>query len=192
MIRALLTSTLIFTLLISCNSDGDKSSKTKNDKKITKRDLSINSSNAYNDLFFDSNVLIKFITDHNLDDTISRRMISFYNSRNYQFAWFTKNGLTEQARGFWNMHNYHTTYGKDSLLKDNTLQVRMNNYTEEEEGFSVSTSDKNIINTELKLTEHLIIYTLNTIEDGYVKRKEMERFIPSKKPMHCYWLTHCC
>ena len=57
----------------------------------------------------------------------------------------------------------------------------MDGYVEEEDGFTVSQSDKNIINTELKLTLHFIMYTLNNTEDGYVKRKEMERFIPRKK-----------
>jgi len=177
--KTFLTASMAIILLISCNSANDDS---KHDAvKITSRDLSINASNAYNNLFFDSMQLVKFIADNKLDDTISRRMTSFYNARNYQFAWFTNDGLTEQARGFWNLHNYQSTYGKDSTLNDKNLQARMNGYTEEEDGFVVSASDKNILNTELKLTQHFISYTLNNIEDGYVKRKEMEKFIPIKK-----------
>jgi murein L,D-transpeptidase YcbB/YkuD len=42
-----------------------------------------------------------------------------------------------------------------------------------------ATSD--YINTELTLTEHFIKYILNNFDKGYVKRKEMERFIPFKK-----------
>ena len=108
-------------------------------------------------------------------------MTSFYNARNYQFAWFTTNGLTEQARGFWNMHNYQTTYANDTALQDKNLQVKMDNYSAEEDSFTVSPSDKNIIQTELKLTQHFIMFTLNNFDDGYVKRKEMEHFIPSRK-----------
>ena len=148
---------------------------------MTKRDFSISAANAYNNLFFDSAVMVKFFADNNIEDKIIRRMTSFYNARNYQLAWFTNDGLTEQARGFWNMHNYQTTYANDSALKDKSLQVKMDSYTEEEDGFSVSSTDKNIINTELKLTQHFILYALNNIEDGFVKRKEMERFIPRKK-----------
>jgi murein L,D-transpeptidase YcbB/YkuD len=176
---------LLFSMLISCNTkkDGKNSSsaKTEKEKKMTKRDLTITPANAYNNLFFDSMVLVKYMADNNLDDSITRRMTSFYNARNYQFAWFTNNGLTEQARGFWNMHNYQTSYGKDSTLKNKTLQKRMDAYTEEEDGFTVSATDKNIMNTELLLTQHFIIYSLNNVEDGYLKRKEMERFIPRKK-----------
>ena len=108
------------------------------------------------------------------------RMRSFYNARNYQYAWFAGDGLTEQARGFWNMHNYHTTYGEDSLLKDKTLKKNMDRLIAEED-LSVSTSNNTIRNTEFKLTEHFILYVMNNVEDGYIKRKEMERFIPAKK-----------
>lgn len=188
MIKTIITLGIFFTLFTACNdssSTGNSSSKnSKNDtaeKKTTKRDISISASNAYNDIFLDSMVLVKFFADNKTDADLLRRMTSLYNARNYQFAWFTKNGLTEQARGFWNMHNYQTTYASDSSLKDKSLQKLMDGYSAEEDSFTVSSSDKNIINTELKLTQHFIMYMLNSVEDGYVKRKEMERFIPRKK-----------
>ena len=188
MIKTIIASLLFFTLIISCNNkrktgtgSSESTESAEKEKKISKRDFSINASNAYNDLFFDSMVLVKFFADDKTDDKLIRRMTSFYNARNYQFAWFTNNGLTEQARGFWNMHNYQTTYANDSALKDKSLQKIMDGYSAEEDGFTVSSADRNIINTELKLTQHFIIYTLNNVEDGFVKRKEMERFIPRKK-----------
>lgn len=189
MIKTIIAAGIFFTLY-ACNdssnsSHGKNSSKnSKNDtteKKISKRDISITASNAYNDIFFDSMVLVKFFADNKTDEDLVRRMTSLYNTRNYQFAWFTKNGLSEHARGFWNMHNYQTTYANDSSLKDKSLQKLMDGYSAEEDSFTVSPSDKNIINTELKLTQHFIMYTLNNVEEGYVKRKEMERFIPGKK-----------
>ncbi|CAN5714304.1 hypothetical protein BH11BAC4_BH11BAC4_15330 [soil metagenome] len=179
--KTFVTAGILFICFISCNSNGPTSEKKDEPLKISKRDITINASNAYNAIFFDSVVLVKFIADSKLDDTIAQRMTSFYNARNYQFAWFTNDGLTEQARGFWNMHNYQTTYGKDSTLKDRLLQTAMNNYTEEEDSFEVSNNDKKILTTELQLTAHFILYTLNNIEEGYVKRKEMEKFIPMKK-----------
>ena len=181
----LITSLVVSFLLFSCASgdrkesadDGSKEEKTKN---VTKRDLSITASNAYNNLFLDSSDLENFLAKNEINDTISGRMRSFYNARNYQYAWFAGDGLTEQARGFWNMHNYHTTYGEDSLLKDKTLKKNMDRLIAEE-GLSVSTSNNTIRNTEFKLTEHFILYVMNNVEDGYIKRKEMERFIPAKK-----------
>lgn len=190
--KILLACTLISLLYISCHSDNDQkgskttgsgnnSNKPEKEKKVSKRDGSINASNAYNDLFFDSAVMVKFFSDNKLNDTLIRRMTSFYNARNYQFAWFSDSGLTEQASGFWNLHNYQTTYGKDSSLKDKSLQEKMDGYTQDEDGFIVSASDKNILNTELKLTQHFIMYSLINIEEGYLKRKEMEHFVPLKK-----------
>ncbi len=186
MIKIILPACIFFVTLISCNGNGQDtgngdSDSSSTEKKITKRDFSISAANAYNNLFFDSTILVKFLADNKVEVDIARRITSFYNARNYQFAWFTNNGLTEQARGFWNMHNYQTTYANDSLLKDKALQTKMDNYSEEADGFTVSASDQGILKTELKLTQHFILYTLNNYEDGVVKRREMERFIPRKK-----------
>ncbi len=83
--------------------------KTENVKKITKRDYSITASNSYSDLFLDSTAVENFITEKKLNDTLTRRLRSFYNARNYQFAWFSNDGVTEQGRSFWNLHEYYTT-----------------------------------------------------------------------------------
>ena len=173
---------LIIGLFVSCNvQDGaNEQTEKKEEKKISKRDLSINKSNSYSDLFLDSMTVEKFIADRKVPDSISRRIRSFYNTRNYQFAWFTGNGLTEQARGFWNLHDYHTTYNHDSALHNKKLQRTMDDLITED-AISVSASNKTYINTEITLTQHFIQYVMNEFEDGYVKRKEMERFIPRKK-----------
>lgn len=181
---------LIYSMILAyvcagCNALESKSTneadgEVSEPKKITKRDWSITEANAYNDLFLDSTAVEAFIATQNLPDRISRRIRSFYNARNYQFAWFSSTGLTEQTRGFWNLHDYHTSYNHDTVLHDKTLQKRMDKLTAED-SLTVSASDKNFINTELTLTEHFIQYNLSAYEDGYVKRKEMERFIPRKR-----------
>jgi L,D-transpeptidase YcbB len=184
MIKIIVFSVLSITLF-SCVSGGreesaDGESKTEKNRNISKRDLSITPSNAYNNLFVDSTDMENFLTKNEVNDTIAQRMRSFYNARNYQYAWFAGDGLTEQARGFWNMHNYHTTYGNDSLLNDKSLKKNMDRLIAEED-LAVSITNNTVRNTEFKLTEHFILYVINNIEDGYVKRKEMERFIPAKK-----------
>ena len=174
-------------VFIACNNSDDadspnrtNSNGTKTEKKISSIDPSITPANSYSDLFFDSSALTSFIQQKKISDSISRRMRSFYNARNFEFAWFSSDGLTEQARGFWNLHDYATTYEGDSSLKDKALQKRMDNLIAEDE-LSVSASDKSYINTELTLTRHFIQYMLTNYEKGYVKRKEMEAFIPRKK-----------
>jgi murein L,D-transpeptidase YcbB/YkuD len=182
--KKILTIIAVSVLLIACNnsteSESESSSKKESEKKVSVRDEGINSTNSYSDLFFDSTALESFIADKKMDDTLARRMRSFYNTRNYQFAWFSSNGLTEQARGFWNLHDYVMAYEHDSLLADKKLQKRMDNLITEDD-LSVSASDKNYLNTELTLTQHFILYMLRNYEKGYVKRKEMERFVPRKK-----------
>ena len=176
---------LIGSLFISCNAqDGSESSESSQEakakKNVSKRDYSITKANSYSDLFVDSSAVENFIAQKKLPDSIARRIRSFYNTRNYQFAWFTSDGLTEQARGFWNLHDYHTTYNHDSLLHNKTLQKTMDNLIAEDD-LSVSAANKTYVTTEITLTQHFIQYMLNAYDDGFVKRKEMERFIPRKK-----------
>jgi murein L,D-transpeptidase YcbB/YkuD len=176
----LLYAAIVGSLFVACNGNSENGENPKEEKKVSKRDRSITKANSYSDLFVDSMVVEKFIADKKIPDSLSRRIRSFYNTRNYQFAWFTSKGLTEQARGFWNLHDYHTTYNHDTLLHNKSLQNTMDNLIAEED-LSVSGSNKTFINTELTLTNHFIQYVMNQYEDGYVKRKEMERFIPRKK-----------
>lgn len=178
---------IISCILLSCSDaqtsqqgqDGDLEGDEAG-KNVTTRDLSITKANAYSNLFLDTSALTKYISGENIPSKIARRMRSFYNARNFQFAWFSSDGLTEQARGFWNLHDYVTTYDADTSLKDKSLQKTMDNLIAEE-SLAVSASSRNFVNTELKLTHHFIQYMLNNYEKGYVKRKEMERFIPLKK-----------
>jgi hypothetical protein len=172
----------VFSLFLSCTDQqiNSEETKTKEEKNVSAIDPGITKDNSYSDLFFDTTALTNFITQNKVPDSISRRLRSFYNTRNYQFAWFSSDGLTEQARGFWNLHDYVTTYDNDSSLKDKKLQKKMDRLIADDE-FSVSASNKDFINTEFTLTEHFITYMLNNYEKGYVKRKEMERFIPRKK-----------
>jgi murein L,D-transpeptidase YcbB/YkuD len=174
-------------LLVACSyNDSDKENKRESEtsrnqnKNISKRDRSINTSNSYSDLFFDSTAMEQFIQKKKIADSIADRIRSFYNTRNYEYAWFSSDGLTEQARAFWNLHDYVTTYDPDSSLKDKTLQRKMDNLAGEDQLF-VSAKDRSFLNTELTLTQHFIQYISHNYEKGFVKRKEMERFIPRKK-----------
>ncbi len=182
----LLYSALICGIFASCQNANNTTSSSDNDdneaksegqKKISKRNYSITKENSYSTLFLDSMTMEKFIAEKNLSDSISRRMRSFYNTRNYQFAWFSTDGLTEQALGFWNLHDYVTTYDKDTMLRDKAFQKRMAALTAEE-SLTVTAGNKSYINTELTMTQHFIMYMLNNYEKGYVKRKELERFVP--------------
>lgn len=177
--------TLACGLLASCqnagtsDAAGENKEKAEEKKNISKRDYSITKANSYSDLFLDSTAMEKFISNTKLNDSVARRLRSFYNSRNYGFAWFSSSGLTEQARAFWNLHDYITTYDKDTSLRDKGLQRKMDALIIVDSLMPTASAD--FIQTELRLTEHFIQYMLTSYEKGYIKRKEMERFVPYKK-----------
>jgi murein L,D-transpeptidase YcbB/YkuD len=162
----------------STDSDTDIDTPGKQ-KKISQRDYSIDSSGSYSNLFFDSLLLEQQITDRNIKASTARRMRSFYNTRNYQFAWFARDGFTEQANAFWNLYDYYITYSGDSSLNDKELEKKMNALVLEND--MKVTATPQFIKTELALTQRFIEYTQKNFEKGYVKRKEMERFVPIKK-----------
>ena len=122
-------------LLFSCTdtTEDNKEKTIKEERNISKRDVGITASNSYSTLFLDTAALQNFITQNKIADSIASRLESFYNTRNYQFAWFSSDGLTEQARGFWNLHDYVTTYESDSSLKDKKLQKKMDRLIAEDE-----------------------------------------------------------
>jgi len=173
------------SLLISCNNstENDPDNPTgmeKKNKKISSRNYSITTSNGYSDLFLDSVVVERFIMEKKIPDSLVWRIRSFYNSRNFEFAWFCSDGLTEQARSFWNLHNHFTSSSEDTILDNKELKRGMDNLMAEDTLYP-SAGSKSIVNAEILLTAQFIKHTLLSYEPDYVKRKEMERFVPSKK-----------
>jgi len=173
-------------LLAACKTDAEQEQENqekkeeKQKKNVSKRDYSIVKTVSYSDLFLDSNAVENYLSGMKISDTFSRRVRSFYNTRNYQFAWFSGDGLTEQAFGFWNLLDHYTTYSDDTTLTDKGLKRRIDNLMMEE-NLTISASNKSNINTELQLTILFLKYSLKTFDKGFVKRKELERFIPRKK-----------
>lgn len=179
--KIVLYAAILCSLLVSCQNDSEKKDgDVKNAKTISKRDLSITKANSYSDIFLDSSAMEKFIEENHLPDSIAFPIRSFYNTRNYQYAWFSTDGLTEQARAFWNLHQYVTTYDKDSTLRDKKLERRMNGLIAAD-SLTISPNSDNYQNTELMLTQHLIEYTMRQYETGYLKRKQIEGLMPKKK-----------
>lgn len=167
------TLLLIFTAALvfaACNSEK------KEERKISKRNYDITKENAYNDLFMDSMAVANYIVENAMPDSIARRMISFYNTRNYEYAWFSFNGVSEQAMGFSSLLNFMVD--TSDALKD--LHKRMHELIGTS-NLKITPSNKPILKTELELTDHLINYTRSNFKKGYVKRKEIEKFIPYVK-----------
>lgn len=97
------------------NSD----STSVSDVAIVERDLSITPENAWSDYFLDSTALNQYISDNQVDGSEAQMMRNFYAVRNGQYAWFSSDGLTEPARGFWSLYNsmHGTETGADEKMK---------------------------------------------------------------------------
>lgn len=155
--------------IAACKSDSDKK------EKISPRDYSITKQNAYNDLFLDSMDVRNYIQKNQISDTVGLRMVSFYNKRNYEYAWFASDGLSEQAKGFSSLLNVSTDTAENFKKLKGTLRDLQTG------SVKITESNKKIKEMELSLTENLIRFSINTIDPGLIVRKEIERFIPIKK-----------
>ena len=142
--------------------------------KITPRNTAINESNAYNNLFLDSTDVEKFITKQQLNDTIANMMRSFYNARNFEYAWFDTRGLTEQALGFRSLYDY----SQDTAEVNKQLEARLNELAAEDDT-TLSTHDAGIIKTELQLTRRFIDYARHTFDDPGPEL--LEQFVPMQR-----------
>jgi murein L,D-transpeptidase YcbB/YkuD len=171
-------------MVIGENVDAPVTDSADQAKNVTDRDYSITKEEAYNDLFLDSLAMERYISKRQLGDKkIARRIRSFYNARNYQYAWFSSNGLTEQSRFFWNQYDYAVMHLKDTSLVNTAFYKQAERYINQEK-MTASTRDSAILNAEFGFTEHFIRFINSTYEKGYVKRKEQEKFIPIKKEDH--------
>lgn len=133
-----------------------------------KRDTTITKKNAYSDLFLDSVKLESFISSEQPGKDESKRLRNFYNGRNFQFAWFTKEGLAEHTRAFWNLQQSHILLSKDSLLLDTSLANRIEVMMTEDTVITDSANE--ITRLELALTLHFFKY----VQYAYAGRVDPE------------------
>lgn len=171
--RILMAAVLFSAFFTACNEDKKIE---KEERKISKRNYEITPENAYNDLFLDSMAVEKYIREHSLPDSVSRRMISFYNTRNYEYAWFSSTGITEQTSGFTSLLNF-TKDTSDSIKKIKRLVDGLMM----EKNAKITRKNEKIRNAELALTQELISYMKENFEKGYIPRREVEHFVPFVK-----------
>lgn len=81
---------------------------------IVERDTTITEVNAFTNLFLDSSMVAEYIHEGQLEDSLSLLMRNFYNSRNFQMAWFTEDGVAEQTQAFYTLHQQYIREFQDS------------------------------------------------------------------------------
>jgi murein L,D-transpeptidase YcbB/YkuD len=143
-----------------------------------KRDSSITQSNAFSELFVDSTKLEGFLTEQRVHASAANRIRKFYINRNYQFAWFTKEGLAEHTGAFLNLHNSYIQLSHDSMQTDQRFHQQMEFLANEDT--TINAANDEITKTELRLTEHFFKYAQYAY-GGKVDPEELQWHIRRKK-----------
>lgn len=150
------------------------------EKPLTKVDVTIDTSNSFNSMFIDSSIVNGFINSENMGDTMSNRIKSFYNSRNYQFGWFSEEGIPEHTVSFWNLLKNYMNYSKDSTVYNKNLEKKMEALLQED-SIKVK-NDSSFQNMELQLTKYFYLYADHAYAgDENFDMKSLESYIPKKK-----------
>ena len=168
----LLSITFLLLAVISCNS-----SSSENRKPIITTDTTITENNAYSNLELDSTKLENYIIKNRITTAIAEKMRIFYRNRNYHFAWFSNDGLTEQARAFYNLQNLYIKTRFDTSNYDKQLHATMDKLINDD---SFTLTGEQVTQTELHLTQHFFKYTKNAYE-GTIDPTQLQWHIPRKK-----------
>ncbi len=147
---------------------------------VVVRDTTITPVNAYSDIFFDSLKLENIIAQESFPDTFSQRLRNFYNSRNYQYAWFTDTGFTEQTPAFWNLQSNYIAYSGDSSLYNPYLQ-RLFDSAQVRPDFA-KRNDSTRLMAEIQLTAQFVEYASRAYQGNtQLNENDLGWFIPRKR-----------
>lgn len=171
------TSTIITGSSSSATGDNDTISRsyTALVEQVPVADTSITPATAYSDLFIDSSSLTEFIRKNSIPETDAKGMMNFYKNRNYQFAWFSQAGLTEQGRGFWSLYSYDDKRSANKILKQ-----RMDTLAEKDT-LQIVPGDSSFVKTEIALTKEFIQYARTNPDKIFANRLSINRFVPAKQ-----------
>ena len=164
----------IFIILILFNSCSGQQPKIK----YTERDTTITSATAFSKLFFDSTKLEEFIKAKKAGNISATQLRNFYKRRNYQFAWFTEDGIAEHTRSFWSLHNNYINDFGDTSLKYKVVHKHIDHLLNEDKSLNISSENR--LQTEIELTKHFFEYS-NNAYSGKVDPNALQWYIPRKK-----------
>lgn len=175
--RLLVLIAITAFLVTACNNESRQGEATaKGDNNLIPRNESITKANAYSDVFLDSTAMESFIAEQQLNDTVSTGMRNFYNARNYQYAWFASDGLTEQALAFRNLYDYTKDSGTTQKTLDRRLERLMAN-----DSLQVTATNADVRKTELLLTWRYVNYVWGQYDGKNARNAALLQLVPSQK-----------
>lgn len=176
--KLMLAAVVCLLVTTSCNQVAgwfgteEDSLSTESNYAAFSRDESITASNAYSDLFLDSAAIEQYISQEKIDDSSAQKIRNFYLVRNYQFAWFASDGLTEQGKGIWSLQSADSS-SVNKEVKEKMDSLMMNDSAQ------VQASDSSLRYTELELTKEFVEYANNS--NGFINASNMYYMVPAKK-----------
>jgi len=142
------------------------------------RDSSITRQNAYSDLFLDSLKMEAFLKAEVNSDSSKTYIRSFYNGRNFSFAWFNEEGLTIQTEGFWNLFNQYLNNSGDSNLYYSHLNNTIDGLLYQDTLNEVNADS--LATIELRLTK-CFFYYVKRVYGSKADPEIMQWHIPKRK-----------
>ncbi len=148
--------------------------------KKENKELSLsNNSKNYNIIFLDESVLKSFFKSNPEKENVVKEVNLFYKNRNYQYAWFNKNGMTQAVPNFQNqLQNYSNDFDDKTfnnaqldtlitLIKSNTNQKEIDKNQREK--------------LELILTTTFFKYSEKAYSGINKNARKLDWFIPRAK-----------
>ncbi|MFM9989198.1 murein L,D-transpeptidase [Flavobacterium sp.] len=138
--------------------------------------LTINPSQNYTDLFLNESTINSFFKSNPENENIVKEVNLFYKNRNFQYAWFSKNGMIQAVSNFQNqLQNYSNDFNDktlnnaqlDSLIKINKDRVEIDEKEREK--------------LELMLTTTFFKYSEKAFSGVNKNAHQLDWFIPRSK-----------
>jgi L,D-transpeptidase YcbB len=134
---------------------------------------------SYSELFTDSSRLADFLKHQPAYKQFGKEYFNFYRAREYSYAWFTEDGISEQAGHFMNMVQSYAISFRDSSVLNSRLGELVSMFADE----TVAKSEKArfLEETELLLTLHFFEYSEKSYIGSKINPRDLSWFIPRKK-----------
>ena len=133
----------------------------------------------YSDLFLDEATLQTFFKNHPESKAIQEEVRLFYEKREYQFAWFNNDGMTEAVPNFYNqLQNYSADFDDDSF-KISQLDAKISAIETEENASKIDQKENEQL--ELLLTTTFFKFSKKAYSGVTKNPHQLDWFIPLKK-----------
>lgn len=133
----------------------------------------------YTELIIDSPLIQSYFKDHPAPTPIVEDVQHFYSRRNFQFAWFTQNGISPAAANFISLLESYKNDFDDHSLDNVYLDTLFPSIQSDEKAFLKNI--QHVLDLELLLTTQFFKYAKKVYGGSIDNPLDLNWFIPSKK-----------